>query len=67
MSLVEWQGFPAREALLEAVPEGDLVLADLPAEQNLLAVLAEGGKVDQAAVEILDEHSQALETLDRVP
>src|SRR3954453_15472679 len=60
--LVERQGFPAGEALLEAVPEADLVLAEVPAEQHLL-VAAKSRKVDQAAVEVLYEHAEPLEAL----
>src|SRR3954447_3250086 len=60
--LVERQGFPAGEALLEAVPEGDLVLAEVPAEQHLL-VAAKSRKVDQAAIEVLYEHAEPLEAL----
>ena len=40
--------FPAREALVHAVPVGDLVSADLPAEEHLLA-FAERREVDEAA------------------
>src|ERR1044071_8421011 len=59
--LVERQGFPAREALFEAVPEADLVLADLPAEQDFLAVRPQRREVDQAAVEILHLHPELLQ------
>jgi hypothetical protein len=45
------------------VPEADVVLADVPAEQDLFAVTL-GGKVEQAAVEILDENAGALDLLD---
>src|SRR5205085_11948699 len=48
------------EAVLERVPEGDLVLAEPPAEQDLF-ITPEGGKVDEALVEILDEQSQLLQ------
>src|SRR6188768_809723 len=56
--------FPAREAFLEAVPVGDLALADLPAEQHLLAV-AQGREVDEPAVEVLDQDAERLQLLDR--
>src|SRR5262245_19837690 len=43
----------AREALVRAVPEADLVLAQPPAQQDLLPV-TRGGKVDETSVEIFD-------------
>ena len=48
------------EAVVVAVVPGDLVLAEPPAEQDRLAV-AHRGEVDQAGVEILDEHAERLE------
>jgi hypothetical protein len=35
------------------VPEGDVGLAFFPAEEDL-AVVAEGGEIDEAAVEVLE-------------
>src|SRR5205823_13773832 len=61
--LVERQRFPAGETLVDAVPVGDFVLADLPTEEHLL-VAAKGWEVDEATVEVLDEDAQALELLD---
>ena len=52
-SSVERQRAPAGEAVVDAVPPGDLVLAELPAEQHRLAVV-QRREVDQAGVEILD-------------
>jgi hypothetical protein len=46
------QRFPSCEALVDAVPERDLGLADLPAEEDVCAV-ALRGEVEQALVEIL--------------
>jgi hypothetical protein len=45
------------------VPVADLVFADVPAEQDLLAV-AEGGEVEQTAIEVLDQHAGGLDPLD---
>ena len=47
----------ARESLVQAVPEADLVLAQAPAKQHVLSV-AGRGKVDEAGVEVLDECAQ---------
>jgi hypothetical protein len=55
--------FSPGEALIEAVPEADRVLADVPAEEDVLA-LAPRRKVEQASVEILDEHARRLNPLD---
>src|SRR5439155_621900 len=71
---VPGQGLATREALLHRMPEGNLGLAELPAEVDHLAVLL-GRKVDQAEpdvlqvraalrdlphdpVELLDEHAR---------
>src|SRR5512133_1036922 len=62
--LAEIERFPAREALLEAVPVGDRVLADLPAQQHLLAV-PQRGEVDEATVEVLHQHAEPLQLVDR--
>src|SRR5262245_14561154 len=51
---------PAREAFVEAVPEPDLLLAEAPAEQNLL-VGAARGKVDEPGVQILDKRPNLLD------
>jgi hypothetical protein len=53
----------AGETFLETVPVGDLFLADLPAEEHFLAV-PQGGKVDEPAVEILDQNAEFLEASD---
>src|SRR4051812_39656482 len=45
---------PTRKARIGLVPEPDLVLALFPAEVDL-AVAAEGGEVDEPAVEIADD------------
>jgi hypothetical protein len=55
--------FPAREPFLEPVPVLDRVLADLPAEQDLLA-LAERREIDKAGVEILHLDAQRFELVD---
>ena len=44
---------------------GDLVLADLPAEEHFLAFV-ERGEVDQAGVEVLHQHAQPLKSLGRL-
>src|SRR4029078_13126440 len=61
--LVERERFPAGEAFFEAVPERDLVLADLPAEQHFLAV-AQRGEVEETAVQVLHLDAELLELLD---
>src|SRR5439155_12451469 len=53
------------EPLVEPVPEGDLGLADLPAEKNLL-LPAPCGKVEQPLVEILDLHAGVVEPANAV-
>src|SRR5437763_8152648 len=50
------------EAVLVAVPEADLVLAELPAQQHVLAV-PHRGEVHEARVEVLDDHAQRLDLL----
>src|SRR5206468_9789476 len=55
--------FPAREPLADAVPPGDGLLADVPAELHLFAV-AEPEEVDQAEVDVLDAHTERGEPLD---
>src|SRR5215210_1865419 len=48
------------------MPERDLLLAEVPAEQDGGAVPRMGrGKVDQSAVEVLDAGSEPLDLLDR--
>src|SRR5919198_3494099 len=60
---VQRQGLTAGVALVGAVPERDLGLAELPAEQDdAAAVLAR--EVDQAAVEVLHLHAEALQLLE---
>src|SRR5437588_9250421 len=54
---------PAGEAFLEAVPVADLVLAELPAEEHLLAV-PQRGEVDEAGVEVLHLHPELLDRVD---
>src|SRR4029078_3224821 len=61
--LVERERFPAGEAFFEAVPERDLVLADLPAEQDFLP-LAQRGEVEETAVQVLHLDTELLELLD---
>ena len=53
----------AGEAVLEPVPPGDLVLAEPPAEEHRLAV-AERREVDEARVEILDDHPERDDLVD---
>src|SRR6266542_6851696 len=43
---------PPREALVDPVPEGDLRLAHMPAQENVLAV-AQRGEVEQPFLEAL--------------
>jgi Mannosyltransferase (PIG-V) len=45
------------------MPVADVVLTDLPAEQDLLAA-AERGEVEQTAIEILDQDAGGLDLLD---
>src|SRR5437763_15828538 len=58
-----WERASSCEAVLDRVPEPDLVLAEPPAEQHLL-VAASRREVDQALVEILDEDPERLQRLD---
>ena len=58
----EGERLPAREALFEPVPEGDPVLAEVPAEEDEfpgLGVL--GGEVHEATVEVLHLDTCLLE------
>src|SRR4051794_6452413 len=50
----------AREALVDRVPEADLVLSDAPAEEHLVPG-AQRGKVDESELEILDDRAQRLD------
>src|SRR6185369_10775975 len=54
---------PPCEAVLDPVPVADLVLAELPAEKNGLAV-PERGEVDQPLVEILHLCSMRVDLVD---
>src|SRR5437763_16119176 len=63
-SSVEREGLPPREPVVEAVPVADLVLAEVPAEEHLLAV-TERGEVDQARVEVLHLHAERPDRIDR--
>src|SRR5262245_1748824 len=56
----ERQRATAGEAVLEAVPEADLLLAEPPAEEDLLAG-ALGGEVDEPLVEVLHERSELVD------
>ena len=49
-------------ALVDAVVVRDLVFAGVPAEQDLLTV-AQRGKVEETALEVLDEHAGRLDPL----
>src|SRR3954447_17100167 len=51
---------PARQAGVGPVPEGDLVLALLPAQVDLLAV-ADGGEVHEPALEVAQHHLAVAE------
>src|SRR5919109_4005824 len=53
------------EALFDSVPEGDLVLTDLPAEKHVL-VAAASGEVDETAIEILDQDAELLDPADEL-
>src|SRR6185312_9589725 len=55
--------FPPREPLADAMPARDGGLADPPAELDLL-VAAQRREVEQADVEVLDDHTELLEPLD---
>src|SRR5437868_46915 len=61
--LFERQGAPAGEAVLESVPVPDLVLAEVPAEEHLLAA-AKRREVDQPGVEILHLRTELLDAVD---
>src|SRR5712691_4136644 len=62
---IEWQGFPAGEAFVEAVPERDLRLADLPAQEDVLAAVLRR-EVQQTLVEILHLHARIVEAADAI-
>src|ERR1017187_7673834 len=57
------QPFAPAEAGVEVVPEFDVFLVLFPAKKNLFAP-HDGGKINQAALQILDENPAALK-LDR--
>lgn len=57
------QGLPAGEALVEAVPVRDPFLAQLPTEENFFSV-PEGGEVDEASIQVLDQAAEGLDLLD---
>src|SRR3954454_24951935 len=61
--LVRVEREPARVAGLGAVPVADGGLVDLPAQVDL-ATVAQGGKVDQAGLEIADQQIELLEVLE---
>src|SRR5205085_8465344 len=61
--LVQGQRLPPGEALVGAVPEGDLLLAELPAKQDLPAVV-DGGEVDEATLGVLDERAERVDLVD---
>src|SRR5207244_829675 len=54
------EGPSPREALFEAVPEANLILAQAPAEQDLLA-LSLRGEVDEPLVEVLHETARLVD------
>src|SRR5579864_769196 len=53
---------PAK-AFLHAVPEADAVLAELPAQAHFAAVIA-GQEIDQADVQVLDQHAHLFQALE---
>src|SRR5208283_3077242 len=53
------QPLATAEAGVEVVPEFDIFLVLFPAEENLFAA-QDGGKINQAALQILDENPAAL-------
>jgi hypothetical protein len=63
MRLEVTQGPSPGEALIDAVPEADLLLADVPAQQDVLPFTA-GREVEQSAVEVLHEHAGGLDPFD---
>src|SRR5579864_7098024 len=65
VSSVERQRTTAGEAVLDAMPPGDLVLVDLPAEQHRLAA-APCGEVDESRVEILHLRAMARDLVDEL-
>ena len=54
-------GAPAREAVLEAVPAGDLRLADPPAEEHVAVAGPRDGKSTRPVVEVLDERAELVD------
>src|SRR5437588_9943420 len=61
--LLQRQRAAAGEAVLLAVPVADLVLADVPAEENDL-VAPPGREVDEALVEVLHLRADLVDSLD---
>src|SRR6185437_9926994 len=53
---------PAGDAVLGAVPPGDLVFADVPAEEHDLA-LPLGDEVEQPDVRVLEDHPELVEAI----
>src|SRR5581483_8789585 len=54
--------FPPREPLADSMPVRDGLLADVPAELDLLAV-ADRGEVEQPRVHVLHDHAELVEPL----
>src|SRR5919199_2546614 len=62
-TLVEGERLAAREPLFGAVPERDVIFAELPAEQDLAAAV-QAREVDEPPVEVLHLHAEALQLVD---
>jgi hypothetical protein len=60
---LQGKGLPSGEPLVEAVPERDLILADVPAEQHVFT-RAPRGEIDEAAVEVLHERPDLVDPRD---
>ena len=54
------QRLPSRVPAVELVPPGDLVLAELPAQVDLLAV-QDRWEIDQSTLDVLDDDARSLD------
>lgn len=60
---LQGKGLPPREPLVDAVPERDLILADVPAEEHVLT-RAPRREIDEAAVEVLHKRPGLVDPCD---
>src|SRR5207244_8446963 len=54
------------ESFFQSVPESNVVLAELPAQKDLLSFTLRG-EVDEPFVEVLDDRAAAVDVVDAAP